>query len=328
MQVTGKCVNTIRKESARNKAGSFHKPADNGIMFRSGRQIKRKESKMKHTMKKMAVLVLTASMTAGCAVPVLAADTGNQTVKDGTYTAKIQTAGTMFYISENDAERDSEGIVDRNNGTGILKVKNGKMTAFFRLDGTGLDYLYLDNITDNQVRQADPGVGRNLLIGKNSSLDASKQIGHVDRDGYWFAIPVNQLGTAIPVSTHSKKYASTGKGPVWYKDHSVTVSAPVKNITAEKVTKLGSVTKKKKVQKKQFSVSWKKQAASTGYEIQYATAKNFKSAKKKNVNTSETTSAVIKKLKSGKKYYVRVRAVNKAADVSFEWSAAKSIKVK
>ncbi len=64
--------------------------------------------------------------------------------------------------------------------------------------------------------------------------------------------------------------------------------------------------------KKSLKVSWKKDAKADGYEIQLCLKKNFKSGvRKAAVKKAKTTSATVKKLKSGKKYYVRIRAYKK-----------------
>ncbi len=59
---------------------------------------------------------------------------------------------------------------------------------------------------------------------------------------------------------------------------------------------------------KKMTVKWTKDKTATGYEIQYSTKSNFKSAKTVTVKKASTTSTTVKKLKAGKKYYVRIRA--------------------
>ena len=79
--------------------------------------------------------------------------------------------------------------------------------------------------------------------------------------------------------------------------------------------------------KKQFSVVWKKQTTQmSGYQIQYATNKKFKSSKKVTSKKS-TTRKTIKKLKSKKTYYVRVRSYTVKGGKTYygNWSDAKSI---
>ena len=60
---------------------------------------------------------------------------------------------------------------------------------------------------------------------------------------------------------------------------------------------------------KNITVKWAKQAAATsGYQVQYSTSKSFKSKKSATVKGAKSCVKVIKGLKSGKKYYVRVRS--------------------
>ena len=88
-----------------------------------------------------------------------------------------------------------------------------------------------------------------------------------------------------------------------------------------------------KAGKKQFTVTWKKQAAeTTGYKIQYSTTKNFakKTTKTVTVKSPKTTSKKIAKLKAKKTYYVRICTYNKveSAELASKWSAAKTVTTK
>ncbi len=59
----------------------------------------------------------------------------------------------------------------------------------------------------------------------------------------------------------------------------------------------------------EMAVSWKRQKEAKGYVIEYSTDKNFKkNVSKKVIKNNKTTKATLKKLKEGKKYYVRVKA--------------------
>lgn len=60
--------------------------------------------------------------------------------------------------------------------------------------------------------------------------------------------------------------------------------------------------------KKKFTVTWAKVSGVKGYQIQYSSDKKFKKNNKSvTVTKQKTTKATVKKLKSKKKYYVRVR---------------------
>lgn len=86
-----------------------------------------------------------------------------------------------------------------------------------------------------------------------------------------------------------------------------------------------------KAGKKSVKVTWKKVKGIKGYQIQYSTNKKFKKGNKTiTVKSTKSTSATIKKLKSKKKYYVRMRTykVVNGKKVYSAWSKAKSVKVK
>ena len=78
------------------------------------------------------------------------------------------------------------------------------------------------------------------------------------------------------------------------------------------------------------AVSYKQSAVkATGYEIQYSTSSKFTAATTKTVST-KNTSATLKNLKSGKKYFVRVRAFKTVSGVKVygSYSKAKTVTVK
>lgn len=96
----------------------------------------------------------------------------------------------------------------------------------------------------------------------------------------------------------------------------------------QKKTSISELTAKKKA----ITVSWKKQTKGVkGYEIQYSTNKKFEeNVKTVKIGKAKTTKKTIKKLKSGKKYYVRIRTYNEkdGGIVYSKWSKKKSIKTK
>lgn len=88
---------------------------------------------------------------------------------------------------------------------------------------------------------------------------------------------------------------------------------------------------------KKLKVSWKKDKNASGYEIQYSTDKKFKNKKATKVvavKKNRTISKTIKKLRTGKKYYVRVRSyVNvkikgKTQKLAGAWSSKKTATIK
>lgn len=87
------------------------------------------------------------------------------------------------------------------------------------------------------------------------------------------------------------------------------------------------ISKVKNVSGKKIKVTVKKVSGADGYQIQYSTKSNMKSAK---TVTSSKTTTTISKLSKGKKYYVRVKAYKKDSTgkkVAGKWSKVKNLKV-
>lgn len=107
---------------------------------------------------------------------------------------------------------------------------------------------------------------------------------------------------------------------------------PGTNVSDSKVqSKKMTLSKVKSPKKKTIQITWKKLAGASGYQIKLATNKKMTKGKKTVVvNKASTTKKTVKKLKAGKKYYVRIRAYETVSGkkVYSKWSAVKSIKVK
>lgn len=101
------------------------------------------------------------------------------------------------------------------------------------------------------------------------------------------------------------------------------------NALAQASVKKTELNKLGNQKKKQIQISWKKQDGVTGYEVQYSLKKNMKDAQIKTVKGTKTK-LNLKKLKSGKKYYVRVRAYKTVKDMTVygSYSSKKNVKVK
>ena len=113
-----------------------------------------------------------------------------------------------------------------------------------------------------------------------------------------------------------------GKG-----NYTGTKEIPFK-INPKGVTKLAV-----KAGKKKLTVTWKAQKKQVdGYEIQYATKKDFSNAKKKAISGAKKDNLTIKGLKAKKTYFVRIRAYTYCPDLGknlySSWSKAKKIKTK
>lgn len=97
-----------------------------------------------------------------------------------------------------------------------------------------------------------------------------------------------------------------------------------------------NITYARSCKKSQLTVKWKRDTKATGYEIQYSASRKFtkKTTKSVTVKNNRITSRTIKKLKAGKRYYVRVRSYRivkvrgKSKKLYGSWSQRKSAGVR
>ena len=103
---------------------------------------------------------------------------------------------------------------------------------------------------------------------------------------------------------------------------------PSTTTSIKKPTKL----KISKITKTSFKISWTKSKSKiTGYEVVYSRSKKFKGKTTKFVLVGKKNkSKILKKLKKGKKYYVKVRAYkkNKGVFIFSKYTNKKIIKLK
>ncbi len=117
------------------------------------------------------------------------------------------------------------------------------------------------------------------------------------------------------------QYCNRGCGTVNPDYQVMSAIDPATNVGAV----IGRPKLKAKAAKKSAKLSWNKMDGATAYEIQYGLKSNFKGAKKKKVSAAKAF-VMIKKLKKGKKYYFRIRAVSGTGFSA--WSKKKSVRVK
>ncbi len=109
--------------------------------------------------------------------------------------------------------------------------------------------------------------------------------------------------------------------------------APYKGTVTKtfKIVPKGTSFKKLTRGKKSFTATWKKQGTqTTGYQIQYGLKKNFKGAKTVTVKGSSKLKKTVKKLKSKKTYYVRIRTYKQVGKTKYcsGWSKVKTVKTR
>ena len=132
---------------------------------------------------------------------------------------------------------------------------------------------------------------------------------------------------SIPDSTTASKPNTTTAAKPATKP-ATTAKKP--NTTATKVKLAKQTTKVKANGKKKIKVSCKKDKKASGYEITYSTKKSFKGKKTIVVKSNKTTSKVVKKLTSKKKYFVKVRSYKQVGKTKTygAYSKVKTVKVK
>ena len=126
--------------------------------------------------------------------------------------------------------------------------------------------------------------------------------------------------------------------PATKPSESATTPSTTQPTTKPSITKNTETVKPKKTSikklskgKKKFTVTWAKVSGVKGYQIQYSSDKKFKKNNKSvTVTKQKTTKATVKKLKSKKKYYVRVRTYKtvNGKKIYSSWSKVKSVKTK
>lgn len=144
-------------------------------------------------------------------------------------------------------------------------------------------------------------------------------------------------GKKLSTSSYEIIYKKTGKNVGTYQAQinfrgDYTGSKTISYQILPKNCSLRSV----KAKKKSLTVRWKKLSTKmptkriSGYQVQYSEKPNFSKSKIKKVSGYKKTSVTIKKLKSKKKYYVRIRTILKSGGKTYysNWSGCKSVKAK
>lgn len=137
---------------------------------------------------------------------------------------------------------------------------------------------------------------------------------------YNFTVAKKAVVPSVPDNTTAAKPAT--KPATTAKKNNTKPAAKVK--LAKQTAKVKTSGKKK------IKVSWKRDKKASGYEIVYSTKKSFKGKKTIVVKSNKTISKTVTKLKSKKKYYVKVRSYKKVGKTKTygAYSKVKTIKVK
>lgn len=144
-----------------------------------------------------------------------------------------------------------------------------------------------------------------------------------NEEGEYLPPPPTETEPPVP----STSQTPTQQGPDF-----TPVTAPPHHTTQSTVKKPSKVVIKKLLSKKKHTmkITWKK-ADSSGYQIMIANNKKMKKGKKTYlVRSKKKTTLTINKLKSRRRYYVKVRAYRTAGSKKIygKWSQVKKIRIK
>lgn len=217
-------------------------------------------------------------------------------------------------------------------------IKRGELQETFGGDGvsyvtTDTVYIVMDmrmdegSTTNEFAGAADYGVSLDDIPADSVKVTATVQMPKaiVNTNGTIDKANSNKASFNLPLGKKTTVFATTKNGVT-----ASTVKTTVKKlntVNAPKIKKLKANKVKANAKKATITLKIKKVKAAKNYQIEYSTKKSFKNAASK---TTKKTTYTIKKLKKGKKYYVRVRACKTnyaGVDIYSKWTK-KSVKTK
>jgi len=261
-------------------------------------------------------------------------------------------ANSIGYL---DISSASELIECFENGKRTYHVVNGKDVVEFRIDKDGIDTTASGQQWPYHSNNLAVDVGSTVAFNGASHTVPGRQAEPTEEPSEPTTkvkmskckITVNNqvytgkaIKPAVTVKYGKKKLKKGTDYTVSYKNNKAIGVATVTvrgkgNYTGSKngtfqilprATKISKLT----AGKQSFTVVWNKRAEARGYQVQYALKSNFAGAKSVKVKKAATVKTTVKSLKSGKKYFVRVRAYKSVGKKTYysAWSRTKSIKVK
>ena len=235
-------------------------------------------------------------------------------------TAWVSATGSNITGINDPAQVDSFGLFVGNNttisGTSQVTAK-GDRDSMWNLNGSlrvdGYTITFNSNGSTGYMKAVTGGITAYTLPANGFEAPSGKKFKGWATSAKGAVI----ASRAIIVSADTTLYA------IWESNQKPTIEKP----TIEKPTIKKSTIKKLSEGKKSFKITWKKVKGVSGYQVQYSTSKKFakKTSKIITCKGNKKFTKTVKKLKSGKKYYVRIRGykiVGTKKSYS-KWSAAK-----
>ena len=232
------------------------------------------------------------------------------TVKDQTYTGKaLKPAVTVKYSSKTLKQGTDYTVSYKNN----VKPGTATVTVTGKGDYTGsakATFRILVPLSKCKLAVKDQAYTGKALKPAVTVKYGSKAL----KKGADYTVSYKNnkaVGVATVTVTGKGGYTGTKK---------LTFNILPRDVTISKLT----------AGKQSLTVKWGKRAEATGYELQYAMKSSFAGAKTVKIKKNATVSATIKKLKTSKTYYVRLRTYKTVGKKTYysAWSKGKSGKVK
>lgn len=226
---------------------------------------------------------------------------------------------------------------------------SGRLVLGNNVESVGSQAFYDTGYTSVQVANVNTEIDYQALGYKevlNEATPNPRDTTFAAVDGFFVVAPATSLATKYAAdngfaaydpancTAGNHAYAVTTVKATLFAKGKKTYVCPVCGNTVVKSLKKKTfkISSLKSTKKNTIVVKTKKQAQIKGYQVQYSTSKKFtkKTTKAVKVATKKGLKKTVKGLKSGKKYYVRVRAykMNGKKTVYSAWTAKKSVKVK
>ena len=226
---------------------------------------------------------------------------------------------------------------------------SGRLVLGNKVESVGDHAFYDTGYTSVQVANVDTEIGYQALGYKevlNEATPSPRDTTFAAVDGFFVVAPATSLATKYAADNGFAAYdpanctagnhpyaVTTVKATLFAKGKKTYVCPECGNTVVKSLKKKTfKISSLKSTKKNTIVVKTKKQAQIKGYQVQYSTSKKFKkkTTKAVKVATKKGLNKTVKGLKSGKKYYVRVRAykMNGKKTVYSAWTAKKSVKVK
>ena len=226
---------------------------------------------------------------------------------------------------------------------------SGRLVLGNNVESVGSQAFYDTGYTSVQVANVNTEIDYQALGYKevlNEATPNPRDTTFAAVDGFFVVAPATSFATKYAAdngfaaydpancTASNHPYAVTTVKATLFAKGKKTYVCPVCGNTVVKSLKKKTfkISSLKSTKKNTIVVKTKKQAQIKGYQVQYSTSKKFKkkTTKAVKVATKKGLNKTVKGLKSGKKYYVRVRAykMNGKKTVYSAWTAKESVKVK